>query len=40
MKDLDYHKGYKLYDDESYLPDKLKKKRYLPSEGGSASGGK
>ncbi len=24
MKDLDYHKGYKMYDDESYLPDKLK----------------
>lgn len=30
MKDLDYHKGYQMYDDtESYLPDKLKKKRYL-----------
>ena len=29
MKDLDYHKGYKLYDTESYLPDKLKKKKYL-----------
>jgi putative ATPase len=29
MKELDYHKGYKLYDKESYLPEKLKKKRYL-----------
>lgn len=29
MKELDYHKGYKLYDAESYLPDKLKKKKYL-----------
>jgi putative ATPase len=30
MKDLDYHKGYQMYDDtESYLPDKLKKKKYL-----------
>lgn len=29
MKELGYHKGYKLYDTESYLPDKLKKKKYL-----------
>lgn len=29
MKELDYHKGYKLYDQESYLPDKLKKKKYM-----------
>ncbi|MFA7310103.1 MAG: replication-associated recombination protein A, partial [Candidatus Paceibacterota bacterium] len=29
MKDLDYQKGYKLYDKESYLPEKLKKKKYL-----------
>ncbi|RJQ33304.1 replication-associated recombination protein A [Candidatus Parcubacteria bacterium] len=29
MKDIGYHKGYKLYDKESYLPDKLKKKKYL-----------
>lgn len=29
MKDLGYHKGYKLYDKESYLPDKLKKKKYF-----------
>ena len=29
MKDLGYHKGYKPYDQESYLPDKLKKKKYL-----------
>lgn len=32
MKDLGYHKGYKLYDKESYLPDKLKKKKYLKGE--------
>jgi len=32
MKDLDYHKGYKLYDKESYLPEKLKKKKYLKGE--------
>jgi putative ATPase len=29
MKDLGYHKGYKKYDTESYLPDKLKDKKYL-----------
>ncbi|HVY72883.1 MAG TPA: replication-associated recombination protein A [Candidatus Paceibacterota bacterium] len=29
MKELDYHKGYKLYDKESYLPEKLKNKKYL-----------
>ncbi len=29
MKDLGYHKGYKLYDKESYLPEKLKDKKYL-----------
>ncbi len=29
MKALGYHKGYKLYDKEPYLPDKLKGKRYL-----------
>jgi len=29
MKDLGYHKGYTLYDKESYLPDKLKGKKYL-----------
>ncbi len=29
MKELGYHKGYKMYDDESYLPEKLKKKKYL-----------
>ncbi|MHB1163279.1 MAG: replication-associated recombination protein A [Minisyncoccota bacterium] len=29
MKDLNYGKGYEKYDDESYLPDKLKNKRYL-----------
>lgn len=29
MKNLGYHKGYKMYDEESYLPEKLKKKKYL-----------
>ena len=29
MKELDYHKGYNFYDKESYLPEKLKKRRYL-----------
>ncbi|HEX8994063.1 MAG TPA: replication-associated recombination protein A, partial [Candidatus Paceibacterota bacterium] len=30
MKELGYHRGYQMYDDpESYLPDKLKKKKYL-----------
>lgn len=29
LKDLGYHKGYKKYDTESYLPDKLKGKEYL-----------
>ena len=29
MKDLGYNKGYKLYDKESCLPDKLKGKKYL-----------
>jgi putative ATPase len=29
MKDLGYHKGYTLYDKESYLPDQLKNKKYL-----------
>jgi putative ATPase len=32
MKELGYHKGYKLYDKESYLPDKIKKKKYLKGE--------
>ncbi len=36
MKELGYHKGYKLYDKESYLPDKLKKKKYLEDESGTA----
>ena len=30
MKELDSHKGYTLYDEESYLPDKLKERTYLP----------
>jgi putative ATPase len=29
MKDLKYGKGYKAYDNESFLPDKLKGKKYL-----------
>ncbi|MEK7134084.1 MAG: replication-associated recombination protein A [Patescibacteria group bacterium] len=29
MKDLKYGKGYEMYDAESYLPEKLKKKKYL-----------
>jgi putative ATPase len=29
MKELGYHKGYKKYDTESFLPDKLKGKKYL-----------
>jgi putative ATPase len=29
MKDLGYSKGYEMYDQESYLPEKLKKKKYL-----------
>jgi replication-associated recombination protein RarA len=32
MKDLKYGKGYKAYDEESYLPDKLKNKKYLKGE--------
>jgi putative ATPase len=32
MKDLKYGKGYKAYDEESYLPEKLKKKKYLKEE--------
>ncbi len=29
MKELDYGKGYKMYDQKSYLPDKLKNKKYF-----------
>ncbi|MFH1244352.1 MAG: replication-associated recombination protein A [bacterium] len=29
MKDLDYSKGYSRYDEDSYLPDKLKNKKYF-----------
>jgi putative ATPase len=29
MKNLGYHKGYEMYTDTSYLPDKLKNKKYL-----------
>ncbi len=31
MKDLKYGKGYEIYDSESYLPEKLKGKKYLGS---------
>ncbi len=33
MRDLGYHKGYEKYDDESFLPDKLKGKRYYRPKG-------
>jgi len=33
MKDLGYHKGYEMYDKESYLPERLKKKKYLKGNG-------
>lgn len=29
MKELGYGKGYKKYDEESYMPEKLKKRKYL-----------
>lgn len=29
MKELNYGKGYKKYDEESYLPDKIKNKKYF-----------
>ena len=32
MKELDYGKGYEKYDTESYLPEKLKGKKYLKDE--------
>lgn len=33
MKELGYHKGYKKYDADSYLPEKLKGKEYLKRKG-------
>jgi len=34
MKELEYGKGYERYDMESYMPEKLKKRRYFkPAEG-------
>jgi putative ATPase len=30
MKELEYGKGYEMYSEESYLPEKLKNKRYFP----------
>lgn len=35
MKNLDYGKGYKRYDAESYFPDKLKKRKYFKDSGES-----
>lgn len=32
MKDLEYGKGYERYDEESYLPEKLKNKKYFPEK--------
>lgn len=32
MKELEYGKGYERYDEESYLPDKLKNKKYFPGK--------
>lgn len=32
MKDLEYGKGYRRYDTESYMPDKLKKRKYFSQE--------
>jgi putative ATPase len=32
MKNLEYGKGYQKYDQDSYLPDKLKEKKYLRRE--------
>ena len=29
MKELGYGEGYEMYDGESYLPEKLKDKKYL-----------
>lgn len=29
IKDIGYHKGYTMYDNESYLPDEIKDKKYL-----------
>ncbi|HEY9481185.1 MAG TPA: replication-associated recombination protein A [Candidatus Paceibacterota bacterium] len=33
MKELGYHKGYKKYDTDSLLPDKIKGKKYLKRKG-------
>lgn len=32
MQELEYGKGYERYDEESYMPEKLKKKRYFPKK--------
>jgi putative ATPase len=32
MKELEYGKGYERYDEESYLPEKLKSKKYFPKK--------
>jgi putative ATPase len=36
MKNLGYGKGYKKYDDESYLPEKIQKHSYFPKRKGKA----
>ena len=35
MKELGYHKGYTMYDKETYLPDKLKKRKYFKGSEGN-----
>lgn len=35
MKDLEYGKGYERYDTESYMPDRLKKRKYFKSDTGN-----
>jgi putative ATPase len=32
MRNLDYGKGYERYDTESYMPEKLKKRKYFPEK--------
>jgi hypothetical protein len=29
MKDLGYNQNYEMYDEKSYLPEEIKKKKYL-----------
>ena len=37
MKDLDYGKGYERYDEETYMPEKLKNKKYFSIKKNSAN---